>query len=182
MKSSVVRNIKRVNTDTKDGVPPSTFTPEHSLPHAFSVVANRISHMLERMYGELYGISVVDWRIIAILGTHFPLSAKALSELTAMDQVSVSRAIEQLTNKKLVLRRTDAADRRRVALRLSKNGLAIYNHVMPLLFASEAMLVSELSDEDAGSVRRIMEDLVERSGHLFGIDKDWRAVFSPPEA
>src|SRR3546814_3457578 len=120
MESSTNRK-KRTDAEIDARVrPPAFFAPEHSLPHAFSVVANRISQMLERMYGEMFGISVVDWRIIAILGTHSPLSAKALAELTAMDQVSVSRAIDQLTNKKLVLRRVDTADRRRVALSLSK--------------------------------------------------------------
>ena len=155
---------------------PATFAPEHSLPHAFSVVANRVSRMLERMYGESFGISVVDWRLIAILGTHSPLSAKALAELTAMDQVSVSRAIESLTQKKLVVRRTDAIDRRRVALRLSKNGVAIYNQVMPLLYAAEEALVSRLTAEDAAAVRRIMDVLVEVSGDLFGGVDDWRTL------
>src|SRR3546814_19010358 len=95
----------------------------------------------------MFGISVVDWRIIAILGTHSPLSAKALAELTAMDQVSVSRAIDQLTNKKLVLRGVDTADRRRLALKLSKNGMDIYNQVLPLLYAFEAILFWQLSKE-----------------------------------
>lgn len=156
--------------------PPACFAPEHSLPHAFSVVANRISRMLERMYGELFGLSVADWRIVAILGTHYPLSAKALAELTAMDQVSVSRAIDQLSNKKLVLRRIDTADRRRVALSLSKRGHDIYNQVVPLLYASERMLLSELSPEDGAALRRIMDLLVDRSNELFGSDKDWRSI------
>jgi DNA-binding MarR family transcriptional regulator len=155
--------------------PPVSFAPEHSLPHAFSVVANRISQMLERMYGEMFGISVVDWRIIAILGTHYPLSAKVLSELTAMDQVSVSRAIDQMMNKKLVLRKVDAADRRRVALSLSKKGLEIYNQVVPLLYASEAMLIARLPEEDAVAIRRIMEALVNASGELFAPSSDWRS-------
>ena len=162
--------------------PPASFAPEHSLPHAFSVVANRISQMLERMYGEMFGISVVDWRLIAILGTHSPLSAKALAELTAMDQVSVSRAIDQLTNKKLVLRRIDAADRRRVALSLSKKGLDVYNQVVPLLYASEAMLVARLPAADAASIHRIMEALVDVSGELFGVDNDWRAIIEGQSA
>lgn len=155
----------------------SQFTPEHSLPHAFSVIANRISHALERMYGELFGISVVDWRIIAILGTHFPLSAKGLAELTAMDQVSISRAIEHLSNKKLVQRRTDNADRRRVALRLTKQGMDIYDRVRPMLAASEELLVAELSQSDAETLRRIMEELLERSGRIFANDSDWRKIY-----
>lgn len=162
--------------------PPASFAPEHSLPHAFSVVANRISQMLERMYGEMFGISVVDWRIIAILGTHYPLSAKALAELTAMDQVSVSRAIDQLSNKKLVLRRVDAADRRRVALSLSKKGLEIYNQVVPLLYAAEATLVARLPREDAAAINRIMEALVEVSEELFSPESDWRSIIGAEPA
>jgi DNA-binding MarR family transcriptional regulator len=158
--------------------PPASFAPEHSLPHAFSVVANRISQMLERMYGEMFGISVVDWRIIAILGTHYPLSAKVLAELTAMDQVSVSRAIDQMMSKKLVLRKVDAADRRRVALSLSKKGLEIYNQVVPLLYASEVMLIARLPDEDAVAIRRIMEALVDVSGELFAPGSDWRTFLA----
>lgn len=177
MKPSTDGMEERLDSDEAPSVRAEEFTPEHSLPHAFSVIANRISHALERMYGELFGISVVDWRIIAILGTHFPLSAKALAELTAMDQVSVSRAIEQLSNKKLVERRVDSADRRRVALRLSRKGMDIYNRVMPLLSASEALLISELSESDAATIRRIMKTLLERSGRIFASDADWRAIY-----
>jgi DNA-binding MarR family transcriptional regulator len=177
MASSTNQTDSRKDTKVdRPARPPASFAPEHSLPHAFSVVANRISLVLQRMYGELFGISVTDWRIIAILGTHFPLSAKALAELTAMDQVSVSRAIDQLMYKKLVLRRVDTADRRRVALSLSKKGLEIYNQVVPLLYASEAMLVARLTSEDAAAIRRIMETLVELSGEMFSPGTDWRSI------
>lgn len=137
--------------------------------------------MLERMYSETFGISVVDWRIIAILGTHSPLSAKSLAELTGMDPVGVSRAIDQLTNRKLVLRRTDSADRRRIALSLSSKGLEIYNQVVPYLYASETALVSELSVDDALALRRIMDRLVERSGQIFGTGIDWRSIVHPAD-
>jgi DNA-binding MarR family transcriptional regulator len=137
--------------------------------------------MLERMYSETFGISVVDWRIIAILGTHSPLSAKSLAELTGMDPVGVSRAIDQLTNRKLVLRRTDSADRRRIALNLSSKGLEIYNQVVPYLYASETALVSELSADDASTLRRIMDRLVERSGEIFGTGIDWRSIVDPSD-
>src|SRR3546814_12176612 len=95
---------------------------------------------------------------------------------------SFSRAIDQLTNKKLVLRRVDTADRRRVALSLSKKGLDIYNQVVPLLYASEAMLVGQLSNEDAAAIRRIMEALVVFSGEIFAPDNDWRAIINADRA
>jgi DNA-binding MarR family transcriptional regulator len=157
-------------------LPPGHFSPEHSLPHAFSVVTSRISRMLEKMYSQQFGLSVVGWRIVAILGTHFPLSAKALGELTAMDQVSISRAVEQLAGKKLVSRRVDMADRRRVVLRLSKKGEEVYNQVVPLLYAGEGALVSGFSKNDEAALRRIMKIMLERSAQLLGEDCDWQTL------
>jgi DNA-binding MarR family transcriptional regulator len=157
-------------------LPPGHFSPEHSLPHAFSVVASRISLMLEKMYSQQFGLSVVGWRIVAILGTHFPLSATALGELTAMDKVSISRAVEQLASKKLVSRRVDMADRRKVVLRLSKKGEEIYNQIVPLLYAGERALVSSFSKSDETALRRSMQKMLERSAELLGENCSWQAL------
>jgi DNA-binding MarR family transcriptional regulator len=157
-------------------LPEGFFLPEHSLPHAFSILANRVSATLEKMYSQRFGLSVVGWRVVAILGTQSPLSAKALAELTAMDQVSISRAVEQLANIKLVSRRVDTSDRRRVVLRLSKKGEEVYNQIVPVLYASENALVSGLSDDDAKALRRIMDVLVARSARLLNDDCDWRTL------
>lgn len=157
-------------------LPPGHFLPEQSLPHAFSVVASRISRMVEKMYSQQFGLSVVGWRIVAILGSHSPLSAKALGELTAMDQVSISRAVEQLASKKLVLRRVDMADRRRVALRLSKRGEEVYSQVLPVLYAGERALLSGFSKSDEAAFRRIAQVILERSARLLHDKCDWQVL------
>ena len=157
-------------------LPEGFFVPEESLPHAFAVVGNRVSAMLEKMYSEQYGLTVVGWRIIAILGSHAPLSAKALAELTAMDAVNISRATEQLTSLKFVSRRTDPIDRRRVVLRLSKKGEEVFRTVLPLFHAAENALLSNLSQEDVLSLRRIMQSLVDRSASVLGEDVGWQSL------
>ena len=63
------------------------------LPFQCSVITNRVSSMLARMYSEEFGIGVVEWRLMANLGSFSPMSAKDLSASTAMDQVSVTRAL-----------------------------------------------------------------------------------------
>jgi len=155
---------------------PNGFSPEMSLPHAFAVVANRMTRMLEKMYSKRFGLSVVGWRIIAILGSRYPLSAKALSELTALDQVSISRALEQLSSKKLVSRRIDTTDRRRVVLRLSKKGEEVYNQVVPVLYAGERALIEGISPSDEEALRRVARMMAERSAHLLGDDCDWQQL------
>jgi DNA-binding MarR family transcriptional regulator len=176
MKKAVAVADDKADEQRSRQLPSGHFLPEHSLPHAFSVVTSRISRMLEKMYSQQFGLSVVGWRIVAILGTHFPLSAKALGELTAMDQVSISRAVEQLAGKKLVSRRVDMADRRRVVLRLSKKGEEVYSQIVPVLYAGEKALVSGFSKSDEAALRRIMKIMLERSARLLGEDCDWQVL------
>jgi DNA-binding MarR family transcriptional regulator len=173
---SAAAREEKAEDERSRALPEGFFLPEHSLPHAFSILANHVSATLERMYSQRFGLSVVGWRVVAILGTQSPLSAKALAELTAMDQVSISRAVEQLANIKLVSRRVDASDRRRVVLRLSKKGEEVYNQIVPVLYASENALVSGLSVDDAQALRRIMDILVARSAKLLNDDCDWRTL------
>jgi DNA-binding MarR family transcriptional regulator len=176
MSKPAAAHEEKVDAPPAHALPEGFFLPEHSLPHAFSILANRVSHTLEKMYSQRFGLSVVGWRVVAILGTQSPLSAKALAELTAMDQVSISRAIEQLANIKMVSRRVDTSDRRRVVLRLSKKGEEVYNQIVPVLYASENALVSGLSKDDAQALRRIMDVLVPRSAKVLGYDCDWRTL------
>jgi len=158
------------------------FEPEHSLPHAFSFVANRVSRILQQMYVERYGLSVTGWRLIAILSNHSPLSAKALAELTAMDQVSVSRAIEQLVVGKFVSRRVDAKDRRRVVLRLSSKGEQTFNEILPLFRTLDATITSALSEEQSRQLRDIMEQVMAHTAVALSDDCEWQSFMKKDKA
>lgn len=159
-------------------LPEGVFTPEDSIAHSFTVVVNRVSQMLEKMYSDRYGLTVVGWRLLAIIYNHSPLSAKGLAEFSAMDQVSISRALEQLVGKKLVSRRTDPADRRRVVLRLTKKGEAVYNDIVPLSYAADRALISALPEADAVALRDMVGKLVRRSAETMSEDQDWLSVLS----
>lgn len=159
-----------------NALPEGFFVPEESLPHAFSVVGTRVSVTLEKMYSELFGLTVVGWRLIAILGSHAPLSAKALGELTALDAVTISRALDQLSSKKMISRRTDPVDRRRAVLKLSKKGQETYQTILPLFHASENAIVSVLSKDEIKTLRGLMKRLVERSAAVLNEDCDWRQL------
>lgn len=156
----------------------SGFLPEESLPHAFTVVATRVSTTLQKMYTERFGLSVVGWRLIAILGSHSPLSAKALAELTAMDQVSISRALEQLVSKRLVSRRVDPTDRRRVVLRLGKRGEEVYNEVVPVLQAADTAITSGLSADESRTLRQLMKRVLAHSATVLPDDGDWQSLLA----
>ena len=155
----------------------AAFDPERWLPHKFSFVANRVSATLAHMYAERFGMSVIGWRVVAVLGRHAPLSGKELAERLGIDQVSVTRALAQLMSLRLVSRRTDPADRRKAALRLTTTGRAAYEEVVPLALAIESALIKKLSGQEIELLQRTMTKLVERAGVILADDRSWRSFF-----
>jgi DNA-binding MarR family transcriptional regulator len=152
------------------------------LPYQCSVITNRVSSMLARMYQEEFGIGVLEWRLLANLGSFSPMSAKELSETTAMDQVSVTRALTLLVGKKLVSRRVDSKDRRKVILRLTTTGVAAYERVMPLAQAIERELMSALTPLESDTVHAALKTLVNRANAALDESRDWRELVSPSTA
>ncbi|WP_431513559.1 MarR family winged helix-turn-helix transcriptional regulator [Variovorax sp. DAIF25] len=146
------------------------------LPYQCSVITNRVSGMLARMYSEELGIGVVEWRVLANLVAFSPMSATELSESTAMDKVSITRALNLLVTKKLVSRRVDAKDRRKVVLRLTKTGADAYERVMPLARAIEQELTSALTPQELKTVQAAMQVLVARANAALDDTRDWREL------
>jgi DNA-binding MarR family transcriptional regulator len=144
------------------------------IPYRCSVVANRVGHCLERMYGEQFGLTIPGWRIMAHLGRHAPLSATQVAERAAMDQVQVTRAITQMASVGLISRRTDMQDRRRVVLRLSQKGRHAYAQIVPLAKAIEKALLANLSASERDQLSRLTEKLMLAAEAKLADNVDWR--------
>ena len=43
---------------------------EQFLPYRISVLSNRVSGNIARLYGERYGLSIPEWRVITILALY----------------------------------------------------------------------------------------------------------------
>ena len=114
---------------------------EHFLPYRLSVLSNRISATLARIYSERFGIGITEWRVMAVLGRYPGLSANEVAQRTAMDKVAVSRAVARLADTGHLGREMHGDDRRRSVLTLSEEGYRIYDQVAPLALAFERKLL-----------------------------------------
>ena len=54
--------------------------------------------------GRRFGPSEVEWRIVALVGEHAPISLNALAELMGLDKGQTSRGVSALVVGRLVLR------------------------------------------------------------------------------
>ncbi len=162
----------------EDGV----FRLENWLPYEFSLVANRVSAMLARMYKERYGLSVVGWRVLAILNNESPLSAKKVAERTAMNAVNVSRAVAHLADLGMVRRSTNAQDYRQVMLSPSKKGQSAYQQVIPLAMAIEQELLQGMKRADIETLRQTAIALSGRAALRLPETRGWRSLLPKKNA
>lgn len=130
------------------------------LPYRLSILSNTVSGAIAAIYEERHGLSVAEWRIMAILGMQSDarLTQKDLCTRTRMDKVQVSRAVKRLLQAGYLSRETDSEDRRRAHLHLTASGWGIYNDVAPATLAWEQALLSKLS----GAEVQILDTVIAR--------------------
>ncbi|HEX2115586.1 MAG TPA: MarR family transcriptional regulator [Alphaproteobacteria bacterium] len=152
-------------TELTDAEPkPEAFALERFLPYRLSVLTNTMSRAFARTYGKRFGLSIPEWRVMAVLGRFAPLSANEVAERTAMDKVRVSRAVARLMKAGLIDRATDSGDRRRSALKLSRAGRRVHEGIVPMARRFEAAFMASLSEQDRATldslVARLMDNAV----------------------
>ncbi len=153
MKTNSGRNGKRAEENG------GAFRLEDFLPYRLSVAANRVSRLFARQYSESYGLSIPEWRMLAVIGRFGTISPSAVGEWTAMDKVKVSRAAASLVARGLVKQAQDPKDGRGRLLRLTRKGMAVRQGMVPLACELEEQLAEGMSRTEWGSLLKALDKL-----------------------
>ena len=164
----------RHETDECDLRPssPSSLVLEEYLPYRISVLSNLVSRTLARLYEQRFGLTVAEWRIMAVLARFGPLSANAVCDRSAMDKVQVSRAVARAVDNGLVDRGIDALDRRRSVLTLTSKGRGIHDQIVPLAVSLQSNLLGSLSGEEYSRLNEMLTRLYSRARELHGAPEE----------
>ncbi|WP_304524922.1 MarR family winged helix-turn-helix transcriptional regulator [Halomonas sp. I5-271120] len=129
------------------------------LPYRLNSLADRISQALSRIYGERFGITIAEWRVLAWLSHREELTAKQIGEHTRMDKAKVSRAIQALESRALIRRTQSAQDQRVHYLHLTQEGEALLSELIPQARAWETELLATLSSGEYRDLLNTMSKL-----------------------
>jgi DNA-binding MarR family transcriptional regulator len=135
---------------------------EDFLPYRLAVLAHTMSRELAGVYGERFGLSIPEWRILANLGRFGPLYAGDLAERSSMDKPKVTRALQRLESGGLLQRTVDAQDRRQVRLALTRRGRAMFREIAALALDWEAQFLAPLSRTERKTLHRVLTKLMAR--------------------
>jgi DNA-binding MarR family transcriptional regulator len=139
------------------------------LSYRLHVVANLLSRGAELRYRRQFGVSLWEWRSIALLGAVTePLSLNHLAHAAGIHKSQMSRVVSGLAKRGVVRRASDPQDARGVRLTLSKPGRKIYDGLIraaaerdaafrDCLSAKEKQVFDEALNKLAGQARAFIQ-------------------------
>ncbi len=153
-----------------DAVSEARLRLDDFLPYRLSVLTNRVSRTLARLYAERFELTVPQWRVLAVLGESPDLCADDICRVTEMDKVTVSRAVHGLREQGRVVRHRDPRDGRRVRIDLTDAGREVYRRVVPLALGFERRLLGALDAGERLQLDRLLDRLSDLAGGLEAAD------------
>ncbi|MBA6253507.1 MAG: DNA-binding MarR family transcriptional regulator [Colwellia sp.] len=132
-------------------------------PYQLTQLQVKVSDNIADIYTGRFQLSRQEWRVLASLGNGELLSAKQIGEQTNLEKMPASRAITSMQTQGLLVKNTDKSDKRSSLLKLTTQGLAIYQQLIPMVLAREQELLSVLSAEEKNQLANIIEKLTLKS-------------------
>lgn len=126
------------------------------LPYRLSVASNVVSAFIATVYEKRFGISIAEWRVIAILGEGVAMAPREIVERAKLDKVTVSRTAKSLEWRGLVMRAADDVDQRSHRLALTGDGRALYDEVAPEALAMERQLFRSFASWEQGALESLL--------------------------
>ncbi len=136
------------------------------LPYHLTVTANAVSNLIGGAYHARFSISVWQWRVLCTLGAEGAMTAQDIVKMSAMDKVTVSRAIQSLRKRGLVHRVKSETDARAFDLHLTRQGHITYQEIAPVALDYQNQILDGLSASERRQLLSLLMRICVRARKL----------------
>jgi DNA-binding MarR family transcriptional regulator len=126
------------------------------------------------MWESQYGLSVTDWRVLAVIARYGQISAKEAATHSSTEPFHITRAVDHLVKANLVRRQVDPSDKRKVRLTLTDKGRRVHGEIELAISRVEAHLMDGLGSSDQQAARDALSLLEERALELLASALTWK--------
>ena len=148
--------------------PQSGLKPDFRSTVAFHLtsLANRIAIRASQRLRRRLDVGLMEWRVIALLGSEGELTPAQISQVAGVDKSVVSRAVNALQRRGL-LNVCSAQPGRQTILRLTDEGARLHARGIPGTMQAEAVLMHGFSPEER---RQMLQMLARITANLTRLD------------
>jgi DNA-binding MarR family transcriptional regulator len=122
--------------------------------------------MVVRLCEGRYGITRREWRLIALLAEHGPMSPSQLAQMAHLERNRVSRLIPELVAKQLITRAAVRGDARRAEVAITQAGRALYAELLPQSVAFNREVLAVLSAPERDAFDQALQKLTEAAERI----------------
>ena len=139
---------------------------EDFIPYKLSVVANRVSQSVGKLFEAEFNIQIPEWRILMALYAYGRLVFNEVVAKTSMDKARVSRAQRRLADLAMITTSSDPHDKRKLILALTATGRKMCTDILPRAAERETWFLSVLDHREHRQLDVILDKLMSRSLEL----------------
>lgn len=145
---------------------------EHPLPLQDAVVVklavavNLNTSVFHQLYARRHDLTLTDWRVLALLVSRPGISATELSDILAVDKMSITRAVQRLLDRGRIRAAANSHDRRRLALTVTPKGAVLYNKIAPHAWQHQERCLHDLSAAEQAELGRLLDKIIQCVRHM----------------
>jgi DNA-binding MarR family transcriptional regulator len=137
---------------------------KHHIGFWLRTVSNQVSHSFARKVEES-GATVAEWVIIREMYSYKePFPPSKLAEITMLSRGAVSKLIERLVSKGLVLREDSSGDRRFQQISLTKAGENLVPKLAKLADENDEFFFGSLTAKEKEQLIKTLKKVIEQAG------------------
>ncbi len=145
------------------------------LSYRLHQVANLLSRGAEMRYRREFGVSLWEWRTVALLGgSAAPQSLNELARAAGMDKGQMSRVVSGLTKRRIILREADANDARGIRLTLTRPGKVLYRKLIGAAAERNSAFLECLSAKERACLEQAMAKLAHEARSFISKERQVR--------
>lgn len=136
------------------------FDVERSPRYRLAMLSRMWTSSSERIYEQQFGVTLSEWRIIAIVGGEQPINAGAIADRGLLEKSHISRLVARLVERGILNAEVDEFDGRKSWLRLTEAGRSIFDSIAVLSLQRDEMFLAPLTKRERNALDAILNKLI----------------------
>ncbi len=165
---------------------PASAAPEQDLRSLVSFQLRQLTNMYTKgtasVYERKFGLTLNEWRLIALLQVPGVLSLNRLAEQAQFDRGLTSRIVQSLEARGYLQRQADSSDGRGVLLSLTPKGKKLVAQVFPVALERNETLLSCLTSAERAGLLKMLGKLTAQARVMLDHEYEQAGAAAPAKA
>ena len=142
----------------------TNFLDDYRLEDSIGYLVRRLARALHTHLNTAFAragcdVNAEHWAILATLGDRAGQCQQYLAYVTCRDKTNITRLLDDMERRNLLVRVPDQQDRRQKLIYLTNAGKALYRNLLPVVQATLAEAQKDIDPDELVVLRRVLNQM-----------------------